>query len=83
MRYLIGFDCGATKTECALADINGTILFTTTGGAANFLITGTEGTSKIILSLLNDCIRKLNIDYSERGDEITQCRCRVESNDFA
>jgi len=65
MRYLIGFDCGATKTECALADINGNILYTTMGGAANFLVSGTEGTSKIILSLLNDCIRKLNIDYSE------------------
>ena len=65
MKYLIGFDCGATKTECALTDINGNILYTTTGGAANFLVTGTDGTSRIILSLLNDCIKKLNTDYSE------------------
>jgi len=65
MKYLIVFDCGATKTECALTDINGNILYTTTGGAANFLITGTDGTSKIILSLLNDCIRKFNTGYSE------------------
>ncbi|MCH7773591.1 MAG: hypothetical protein IH784_04185, partial [Bacteroidetes bacterium] len=65
MKYLIVFDCGATKTECALTDINGNILYTTTGGAANFLVTGTDGTSRIILSLLNDCIRKFNTDYSE------------------
>jgi N-acetylglucosamine kinase-like BadF-type ATPase len=65
MDYLIGFDCGATKTECAVADINGKILYTTTGGAANYLVTGADGTSKIILSLLNDCIRKFNTDYSK------------------
>ncbi len=65
MKYLIAFDCGATKTECALADINGNILYTITGGAANFLVSGTEVTSRIIMSLLNDCIRKLNTDYSE------------------
>ena len=65
MKYLIGFDCGATKTDCALADINGNILYTTSGGAANLLVSGTEGSSKIIMSLLNDCIRKLNTDYSE------------------
>ena len=65
MNYFIVFDCGATKTECALADINGNILYTTTGGAANFLVTGTDETSRIILSLLNDCIRKFNTDYSE------------------
>ncbi len=65
MKYLIAFDCGATKTECALADINGNILYTTTGGAANFLVSGTDETSRIIMSLLNDCIKKLNTDYSE------------------
>jgi len=65
IKYLIAFDCGATKTECALADINGNILYTTTGGAANFLVTGTNETSRIIVSLLNDCIKKLNTDYSE------------------
>ena len=65
MKYLIGFDCGATKTDCALADINGNILYTTTGGAANYLVTGTAGTSKIILSLLNNCIKKINADYSK------------------
>ncbi len=65
MKYLIVFDCGATKTECALADISGNILYTTTDGAANFLVTGTDGTSKIILSLLNYCIKKSNADYSE------------------
>jgi N-acetylglucosamine kinase-like BadF-type ATPase len=65
MNYLIAFDCGATKTECALADINGNILYTTTGGAANFLVTGIAGTSRIISSLLNDCINKFKADYSE------------------
>jgi len=65
MKHLIGFDCGATKTDCALADINGNILYTTNGGSANFLVSGMGGTSKIILSLLNDCIKKINTDYSE------------------
>ncbi len=65
MKYIIAFDCGATKTECALADINGNILYTTAGGSANFLVSGADGTSKIILSLLNDCIKKFNADYSE------------------
>jgi N-acetylglucosamine kinase-like BadF-type ATPase len=65
MKYLIGFDCGATKTDCALADINGKIHYTTTGGAANYLVTGADGTSKIILTLLNDCIRKFNNDSSD------------------
>ena len=65
MKYLIGFDCGATKTACALSDINGKILYTTTGGAANYLVTGADETSKIILSLLNDCIKKINTDYSD------------------
>jgi N-acetylglucosamine kinase-like BadF-type ATPase len=65
MKYLIGFDCGATKTECAVANIKGNILYTTTGGAANFLINGTAGTLKIILSLLKDCIKNSNTDYSE------------------
>ena len=65
MKYLIGFDCGATKTECALADINGNILYTTTGDAANLLVSGTEGTSGIIMSVLNDCIKNINADYSE------------------
>ena len=65
MKYLIGFDCGATKSDCALADINGNILYTSTGGAANFLVTGSDGTSRIILSLLNDCIKKFNTDYSK------------------
>jgi len=65
MNYLIGFDCGATKTDCALADINGNILYTTSGGAANLLVSGMEGLSGTIMSLLNDCIRKLNTNYSE------------------
>jgi N-acetylglucosamine kinase-like BadF-type ATPase len=65
MNYFIVFDCGATKTECALADINGNILYTTTGGAANYLVTGTSGTARIISSLLKDCIKKFNADYSD------------------
>jgi len=65
MNYLIGFDCGATKTECAIADINGNILHKSTGGAANYLVTGSDETSKIILSLLDDCLKKMKADYSK------------------
>ena len=65
MNYIIAFDCGATKTECALADIDGNILYTSTGSAGNYLVTGTDEASRTILSLLNDCIKKINVEYSE------------------
>jgi N-acetylglucosamine kinase-like BadF-type ATPase len=53
-KYLIGFDCGATKTECALAGIDGNILLTSKGGPANFLVTGVDNASENILSLVEE-----------------------------
>jgi N-acetylglucosamine kinase-like BadF-type ATPase len=65
MDYLIGFDCGATKSECAAADINGNILHSITGGPANFLVIGADRASENILSLIKKCKEKLNFDYDD------------------
>jgi N-acetylglucosamine kinase-like BadF-type ATPase len=48
-----------------LADIKGNILYKTAGAAANYLVTGPDKTSKIIFSLLNDCLKKMKVNYSE------------------
>ena len=65
MEYIFGFDCGATKSECAVADLNGKILITLTGGPANFLVIGTDKASENILSLLKECKEKLRFDYED------------------
>lgn len=65
MEYILGFDCGATNSKCAVADSDGKILITLTGGPANFLVIGTDAASENILSLINECKEKLNFSYSE------------------
>ncbi len=65
MEYIFGFDCGATNSECAVADFDGKIIITLTGGPANFLVIGTDAASENILSLINECKEKLNFGYSE------------------
>jgi N-acetylglucosamine kinase-like BadF-type ATPase len=65
MNYLFGFDCGATKSNCAVADTNGNILISITGGPANILVIGAANASKNILSLIKECKAKLNFDYDD------------------
>jgi N-acetylglucosamine kinase-like BadF-type ATPase len=65
MDYILGFDCGATKTECAAADTNGNIVHTLIGGPANFLVIGAEKASENILSLIKQCKSKLNFEYDD------------------
>ena len=65
MKYLIGLDCGATKTACALADENGEILQTLTGKPANLLINGTDNTSKNICSLIKECKAQYDFKFDE------------------
>ncbi|MEJ2492736.1 MAG: hypothetical protein P8Y79_00215, partial [Ignavibacteriaceae bacterium] len=60
MKYIIGFDCGATKSECAVADLSGKILFRKKGGPANFLVIGVERASTNVVSLVKKCSVKLN-----------------------
>ncbi|GBD87373.1 glucosamine kinase GspK [bacterium BMS3Abin03] len=60
MKYLIGLDCGATKTECAVADVDGNILYTAAGKPVNLLVAGTYEASKNILSLIKECESEFN-----------------------
>ncbi|UCH64977.1 MAG: hypothetical protein JSW63_10220 [Ignavibacterium sp.] len=62
MDYILGFDCGATKSECAAADTKGNILHTLTGEPVNFLVIGADKASENILSLIKECKDKLNFD---------------------
>lgn len=65
MKYLIGIDAGGTKTECAVADLTGNILLTETGKSVNYLIAGANNTSANLFGLIFQCLRKLNINFSE------------------
>jgi len=65
MNYIIGFDCGATKSECAAADTDGNILYSLTGEPANFLVIGASNASENILSLIKKCKEKLIFDYTD------------------
>ncbi len=65
MNYIIGIDGGGTKTNCAIADSSGNILFACTGSASNFLIEGAQKTSKVLFSLALQCMKKLNADSKE------------------
>jgi len=60
MKYIIGFDCGATKSECAVADLSGKILFREKSDPANFLVIGVKQASANIISLIKRCSVKLN-----------------------
>lgn len=65
MKYIIGFDCGATKSECALADSKGNILRKEKGKSANFLVIGADKASDNILSLIKKCQSKIKSPNSE------------------
>lgn len=65
MNYHLGFDCGATKSECAAADTNGMILCSITGKPANFLVIGADKASENILSLITECKAKINCGYND------------------
>jgi N-acetylglucosamine kinase-like BadF-type ATPase len=65
MNYLLGFECGATKTECALADIEGNILCCKTGGAANPLVFGVDKVTETILNLIEDLKLKVPFEYPD------------------
>jgi len=65
MKYLIGIDAGGTKTKCAVADLTGIILLTETGKSVNYLIAGADKTSANLFGLIFQCLKKLNINFSE------------------
>ena len=65
MKYIIGIDGGGTKTDCAVSDMEGNILFEAKGSPSNFLIEGTEKVSRSILDLISRCKEKLKFDYPD------------------
>jgi len=64
-KFLIGFDCGATKTECALADIEGNIICSANGKPSNILVIGTDNAARNILSLLDKFKNELDFTRAE------------------
>ncbi len=65
MKYIIGIDGGGTKTDCAITDLYGNILFETKGSHSNFLVEGTEKISESILNLIDKCKKQLKFDYKD------------------
>jgi N-acetylglucosamine kinase-like BadF-type ATPase len=65
MKYLIGIDGGGTKTDCAIADLSGKIIFQTVGKPSNFLIIGVEETVANLFAVIEECLFELKGDFSD------------------
>jgi N-acetylglucosamine kinase-like BadF-type ATPase len=65
MKYLIGIDGGGTKTDCAIADLSGKIIYQTVGKPSNFLIIGVEETVENLFAAIEECLFELKGDFSD------------------
>ena len=65
MKYLIGIDGGGTKTDCAIADLSGKIIYQTVGKPSNFLIIGVEETVANLFAVIEECLFELKGDFSD------------------
>ncbi len=65
MKYLIGIDGGGTKTDCAISDLSGKIIFQTVGKPSNFLIIGVEETVANLFAAIEECLFELKGDFSD------------------
>jgi len=65
MKYLIGIDGGGTKTDCAIADLSGKIIYQTVGKPSNFLIIGVEETVANLFAAIEECLFELKGDFSD------------------
>ena len=65
MKYLVGMDGGATKTDCVVTDFDGNVLYKCSGDPANFLIIGTDKVCNTLFNLITECKTKLNTDYND------------------
>ncbi len=65
MKYYVGIDGGGTKTHCIITNQENEILHECYGGASNFLVRGTGEVSETLLSLVDQCVNKLNIRYGD------------------
>jgi len=58
MRYVIGVDCGATKTISAVADENGNLLGIGVGGPSNYFVAGKKMTRQAIAEAVNTAVQQ-------------------------
>lgn len=65
MKYLIGIDGGGTKTDCAIADLSGKIIYQTVGRPSNFLIIGVKETVANLFASIEECLFELKGDFSD------------------
>ncbi len=65
MKYLIGIDGGGTKTDCAIADLSGKIIYQTVGKPSNFLIIGVKETVANLFAAIEECLFELKGDFSD------------------
>jgi N-acetylglucosamine kinase-like BadF-type ATPase len=65
MKDLIGIDGGGTKTDCAIADLSGKIIYQTVGKPSNFLIIGVEETVENLFAAIEECLFELKGDFSD------------------
>ena len=64
MKYLIGIDGGGTKTDCAIADLSGKIIYQTVGKPSNFLVIEVEQAIENLFTLIEDCLFEIQGDFS-------------------
>jgi len=67
MNYLIGIDGGATKTKCVLTDFQLNVIHECNGGPSNFLVKENSEVCNTILKIIENCKKKLVIDYADIG----------------
>ena len=65
MKYLIGIDGGGTKTDSAIADLSGKIIYQTVGKPSNFLIIGVKETVANLFAAIEECLFELKGDFSD------------------
>lgn len=64
MKYLIGIDGGGTKTDCAIADLSGKIIYQSAGKPSNFLIIDVEEAVENIFALIEENLFALEGDFA-------------------
>ncbi|OGU35277.1 MAG: hypothetical protein A2068_00680 [Ignavibacteria bacterium GWB2_35_6b] len=65
MKYLIGIDGGGTKTKCVVTDFELNKLYEYSGSASAFTKDNLDSIPQIIISLIETCKKRLNINYND------------------
>ena len=64
MKYLIGIDGGASKTECTVTDLSGNVLHRSLGKPSNFLAIGLNAAVENLFDLIEGSLFSLKADFS-------------------